>query len=172
MCQCYSTHWVVSEERNCPPHVQGELLFPCTLQKRLVQCCEIRTCWETVPRQTAAVLDFHHRGIDEIYSGLLFFPLCPGDKNSCLSASYILTYLLVSLFEKLNTADFVGKTKVTCSATASKTLFLLHIHSSNSYNNNNNNNLMHVVALCNVEKLINRCFGCFIDLKWILSFHA
>lgn len=44
-----------------------------------------------------------------------FFPLAlrPGDKNSCLSASYILTYLLVFLFEKLNGAAFGGRSEVT-----------------------------------------------------------
>lgn len=91
-----------------------------------------------------------------------FFPLCPGDKNSCLSASYSLTYLLVSLFEKLNTADFVGKTKYTCSATSSKIPFLLNTQSTDHYSN-----LMH--ALYNVEKLINRYFGSFADLKWTIS---
>lgn len=87
-----------------------------------------------------------------------FFPLCPADKNSCLSASYSLTYLLVSLFEKIKTADFVGKTKYTCSVTASKTLLLLNTQSTDGYNN-----LMHIVALYHVEKLINRYFGCFTD---------
>lgn len=93
-----------------------------------------------------------------------FFPLCPGDKNSCLSASYTLTYLLVSLCEKINTADFLGKNKHTCSATASKTPFLLNSQSTDNYNN-----LMHVVALYNAEKLIIRYLGCFTDLKWTLS---
>lgn len=71
-------------------------------------------CWETVPRQTAAALDFHHRKTDEIYFGLLFFPLAlsPSDNNSCLSAGYILTYLLVFLFEELNGVDFGGRSEV------------------------------------------------------------
>lgn len=44
-----------------------------------------------------------------------FFPLAPRphDKNSCLSASYILTYLLFFLFEKLNGAGLGGRSEVT-----------------------------------------------------------
>lgn len=41
---------------------------------------------------------------------------------------------------------------------------MLNTQSTDGYNN-----LMHVIAIYNVEKLINRRSGFFTDLKWTLS---